>query len=246
MLVPKSILDDPKQILTKRENHDLDEILELSYNNLVEKILDQVLSEYNNFYGMKLEKDDIKIHRFTDRESFDIAVWAKTENWVRANTKWKDIYLFEFDSLEKATWWYHKKDVWNYIRCVRHEIAHTFYWCFLEGKYLRINRLNEGMSIYLSWQLSEREPLKKFEAFLNYWQWVWKGVYQEAGFFVAFLIEKFGKEKIFELIKSLHYLNTEEDFLVKFKEVFWFDLEYTAINTIYNKKNPSTQEESGF
>lgn len=220
--------------LSENKKDNLKGILDMSFNDMIEKTTIDTINEYNIFYNMDIHRDDINFLFFRDRDSFDNAVWLwqKSENWVRAYAKGNNIYLFDIDVLEEVTWWYHKKDIWNYIRCVKHELWHSFYRYFLNKNYFRMNRLNEGMSIYLSWQLTEKTRPKKFEKFLNYWCKTWNGIYKEAWFVVELLINKYGKENIFQLITSLWYIHSEEEFSEKFKEIYWFELNYTNLNSL--------------
>ena len=61
---------------------------------------------------------------------------------------------------------------------------------------------------------------------------VGKGIYKESGFFIELLVNKFGKEKLLELIRRLPEINSEESFKKLFKEIYGFELSYGEVNRI--------------
>ena len=60
-----------------------------------------------------------------------------------------------------------------------------------------------------------------------------KPAYEEGGFFVEFLVNKYGKGKILDLVKSLPKMKSKASFEEKFKELYGLDLTYKDINKIY-------------
>jgi len=199
-------------------------------DELIDQTKEDAVATYNEFYWMDLNPVNIKIHTMRNRETMDQVQWRKTENWNRATTRGSYIYMFDMDIIEEATWWVHKKDIWNYTRCIRHEVAHTFFWTYTNWNKFHITRLNEGMSIYLSGQLIEKRKPEKIEKCLEFRNTTGDEVYNEAGFVIQILIEKYGKEKILKLIKASWTISSKEEFFEKFKEIYGFELSYETIN----------------
>jgi hypothetical protein len=199
-------------------------------DELIDQTKEDAVAKYNEFYWMNLNPVNIKIHTMKNRETMDQVQWRKTDNWNRAVTRWNYIYLFDLDILAEATWWVHKKDLWNYTRSIRHEVAHTFFRTYTNWSKFNITRLNEGMSIYLSGQLVEKRKPVKIENCLEFRDTIWDAVYNESGFVIELLINKYGKDKILELIKSAGKISSKEEFFEKFKEIYGFELSYETIN----------------
>jgi len=74
-----------------------------------------------------------------------------------------------------------------------------------------------------------KKPVK-FASFLEFYDIGDKGIYEESGFAVMFLVDKFGKGKLLELIKSLRTIFTKEDFYKTFKDIYGFEPSYESFN----------------
>ncbi len=201
-------------------------------DELIDQTKEDAVAKYNEFYWIELNPVNIKIHTMKNRETMDQIQWRKTENWNRATTRGSYIYIFDIDVMEEATWWVHKKDIWNYTRCIRHEVAHAVFFTYTNWSKFSITRLNEGMSIYLSGQLIEKRKPEKIEKCLEFRNTTGDEVYNEAGFVIQILIEKHGKEKILNLIKASWTISSKEEFFEKFKGIYGFELSYETINTM--------------
>lgn len=209
-------------------------VFDLQYrlDETIDKIKEEAIDEYNSFYNMNIDKSTIKLYIFKDRQTLDEIKWKKTENRMIANAKWTHIYLYDLDKVEEISKWYHKKDISRYHETIRHEIAHSFYWLYLNWNYFRANRLNEGMAIYLSWQIKRKNKPVEFKNFLNFRDNEWEQVYIESWFIIEFLINNYDKEKILELIRYLWKIKSKEEFFETFKDIYWFELTYENINKL--------------
>jgi len=126
----------------------------------------------------------------------------------------------------------------KYKALIKHELVHKFYNS--RTKRSKPTWLTEGLAVYLSGQLEWREVPKKFEMFLNFYDWSkmsWneekdcKGLYPESGFVVKMLVERFGKEKLLKLLNKIKDKDlSEKEFKDKFKKNYGFDLNYEEIN----------------
>jgi hypothetical protein len=90
--------------------------------------------------------------------------------------------------------------------------------------------LVEGVAIYSSGQLELKRRPKEFKSFLGFFKQGGAGLYDESGFAVEVLIENFGKEKFFNLYKSLDKVESEEDLEKLFKDIYGETLSYDFFN----------------
>jgi hypothetical protein len=91
----------------------------------------------------------------------------------------------------------------------------------------------EGLAIYLSGQLYQyKKPLKlkNFLEFYNKYNNETTDVYKESGFAIKFLVDKFGKEKLLELLKGVTKYMSEPDFAKLFKKIYKISLKYKSFN----------------
>ncbi|MCF7835052.1 hypothetical protein K9M48_03265 [Candidatus Gracilibacteria bacterium] len=209
-------------------------VFDLQYrlDETIDKIKEEAIDEYNSFYNMNIDKSTIKLYIFKDRQTLDEIKGKKTENRMIANAKGTHIYLYDLDKVEEISKGYHKKDISRYHETIRHEIAHSFYWLYLNGNYFRANRLNEGMAIYLSGQIKRKNKPVEFKNFLNFRDNEGEQVYIESGFIIEFLINNYDKEKILELIRYLGKIKSKEEFFETFKDIYGFELTYENINKL--------------
>jgi len=95
--------------------------------------------------------------------------------------------------------------------------------------------LNEGISIYLSGQLTNYKKVGKLSNFLLFESTNFidgKDVYQESGFVVEKLVTKFGKEKLLDLLKSIRKTSDNSQFPKVFNKIYGFELNYDNINNL--------------
>lgn len=117
---------------------------------------------------------------------------------------------------------------------VKHELCHLIYE-ITSGKKTAPKWLIEGLAIVLSGQLESKKRPEKFSSFLDHYSDEGKGVYEESGLVVEMLINRFGKEKIIEMVKRMKEVNGEEEVRVVFREVYGVDLRYESLNDLYTK-----------
>jgi len=192
-------------------------------NKTLGRSLSRVLEE---FFGIKLDVSPEIIFVKT-REEIDGLKGKKTEPWVVGWADSGNIYVLDKDNFEKES--NHKYNEESYIALIKHELAHLFFSKLSKGR-KRPYWLNEGVSIYVSGQLKFKKKIEKFEEFLDFGEKSGKGIYRESGFFIELLVDKFGKEKLLELIRRLSEINSEESFKKLFKEIYGFELDYGEIN----------------
>lgn len=204
-----------------RLNHEKDELIERAYKEGLKKL--------NSFFNFKFKKGKIEIFLVKDRKMINLLRGKKTESWVVAWINGTSIYLLDKKNFEKESC--HKYSDKEYFARVIHEMCHVFYK-FVPGFPFPL-WLNEGVSIFLSGQNKFKEKPLKFSCFLKDYNKLSKASYNEGGFFIEFLIKKFGKKKLIELIKSPR--SSEKEFSNAFKKIYGFDLSYKSINEQYIK-----------
>lgn len=118
-----------------------------------------------------------------------------------------------------------------YLKLIKHELAHIFFSKLSNGRNKPV-WLSEGVSIYASNQLKNKKKPEAFKNFLKFGEKKGKGVYEESGFVVELLVNKFKKEKLLNLIKNLSKANSEDSFKALFKEIYGFELNYENINKL--------------
>jgi hypothetical protein len=205
-------------------------------DKFVEDIYDKGMKELDKFFELGWIRNTPFIFVVPDRKTIDKLRREKTEDWLVAwaDSRSRIIYLLDKKNLEKES--NHKYSKETYTARIKHELTHMFVSAYSKLINIKPCWLNEGIAIYLSEQNKFKENPIKFSKFLESYDKITEGVYDESGFFVEFLIKKFGKEKLLKLIKSLKDNLTKEEFNKNFKEIYKFDLTYNKINRLIMKK----------
>ncbi|MAG01740.1 hypothetical protein CMI42_00210 [Candidatus Pacearchaeota archaeon] len=193
----------------------------------IEKDYKKAISELGNFFELNWEFNKPRIFLVKNRVTIDKILGKKTEDWVVGFVNKADVYMLDRENYEKESC--HKFSEEEYSKTIKHELAHSFFQV-ISGFKNKPDWLWEGMAIYLSDQDETKNKPKEFSEFLDYYEKSGPGVYKESGFVVKLLVEKFGKQKILELIKSLMSINSKKEFQDKFKAVYGFELNYGNIN----------------
>lgn len=128
-----------------------------------------------------------------------------------------NIYVIHPDMLEELT--IHKKES-NEPR-IKHELSHVFYWSITNTH--RPNWLDEGLACYLDGHKSIKKLTnhEKLGAPL-YFSRFDEDIYNVSVFTVKALIEKFGKEKMLELLRTMRLVSSEREFYKLFKDTYGF------------------------
>jgi hypothetical protein len=205
---------------------------ELYENKDIHKLYNKTIKELEKFYEIKLGNNPPKLILVDTRKEFDSILNEKTENWVVGTVIDKNkIVLISPDNYEKESC--HKFSKEDYDFLLKHELSHTFYNIYTKGAGLTGPVwLDEGLAIYTSGELIQKEEPKKLKLFLEYYNYDATELYGEAGFVIKKLINTFGKEKIFELLKKLNGIKNEDDFRKVFEKIFQIKLNYEEFNKL--------------
>lgn len=196
-------------------------------DDFLEKIYIDSMKSLGDFYEINWVHHPPTINIVDDRETINALKGKKTENWVVGWTNGSQIYILNKDNFEKES--SHKYDPNEYSALIRHELSHSFYNILSGYNYFPF-WLGEGVAIYTSGQNNFKNKPEKFSKFLGFYDQGGKGVYDESGFFIQVLVEKFGKQKLLNLIKEVRSLKTQEEFSKLFAKEYGFNLDYDEIN----------------
>ena len=200
-----------------------------SFNERSKQLVEKAISKTEKFFGQKV---NFKVIFIDTREEMD-KVYSeffgekhKTDDWVVGGVFQNNIvYMFAEEIYSKVSC--HPQE--TFFPTLVHEITHIFtkeLFDFHLPKWL-----NEGISYVVAEQdkqsLKEKKDITK--AFTEQ-EWAQMRPYLTAGKFTRFLLEKYGKDKIFNLMKSLSPLAKKDEFEKKFREIF-----RESFNVIWNE-----------
>jgi len=205
-------------------------------DKFIEETYDESMKDLNNFYEINWIRNTPTIVIAEDRKTINIMRQKETPDWnvgwINSGTGWACV--LDRNNLEKES--SHKYKPETYKATIKHELSHLFYR-ILCGGINKPNWLWEGTAIYTSGQNKFKRQPSEFKEFLEFYEKSGSGVYYESGFFVQFLVEKFGKQRLLNLIKKSKDAKTEVEFNELFAKEYGFKLNYNEINKNY--KEPS-------
>jgi len=197
-----------------------------------QKAYDEAMESLNDFWGIDWTSMTPNIFVVDSRKDMDMLKGKSTEPWMVAFATGnqpgdRKVYILDYDKFATESSWQITEE--GYKALLKHEICHLFTTIVSKGRQIP-SWLNEGLSICLSGQLSlGRVKPTSFGRFLS---GNIKDSYDEGGFVVEILINKFGKDKLIKLIGSMSEVKSQEDSQKIFKDVFGIDLSYDSINNI--------------
>lgn len=196
----------------------------------LEEIYKNSMSELNCFFQFGWTNNTPAIILVPNREAFDSLRGRKTAQWETGWTNQNNnIFLLDYKNLEKES--DHKFSQKYYTSLLKHELTHCFVNVIARNLFKPL-WLSEGIAVCLSGQNDLKNKPKKFSNFLSYFDKYKQGLYYESGFAIAFLIEKYGKEKMIELLKKSIRTSSKEDFAKLFYFIYDFELEYKNFEVI--------------
>ena len=186
------------------------------------ELVEQAINKAGRFFEAKI---DFKIIFLETREEMDgvhkkfLGMNEPTEDWVVGGVFEEGIvHIFSKDVYDKVSC--HPKE--TFFPTLVHEIAHVF-----TGKLFRFHFpiwLNEGISYVVADQdnvnLSKKQDITK--AYTEE-EWFQTNPYLTSGKFTRFLLDKYGKEKVFSLLRELDFHEKKSEFYKDFKKVLGDD-----------------------
>lgn len=199
-------------------------------NKKVEEFFKSTKIELDKFFNFKVREPALFL--LSSREQLDMIYEEKTQEWLvgctklLSSTKNGVIFILSPEVFSKQSSHKNPDEFWQVLK---HEYCHIYFRQITGGVYPLW--LNEGLANYLSGQKkSGGEPMDVF----NYFNKAGNGVYQVGFFWVEFLIKKFGKRKIKQLIDNLKIdpVLTEKRFAEIFYGVYGFRFNQKGLKII--------------
>jgi len=194
--------------------------------------LNKISKEFSKYFGIRFGKEP-KLIILKSRKEIDKHHGRKTDDWIVGFAYYPNIYYLDPNLWEKYSC--HKKpkvQEWN--NNIRHEIIHLYTGTIYGRQYpIYPAWLSEGISVYLSNELSTTKYYKKpkmFTKVIDFYGDYSKSDYAEAGYLVKFLMEKCGKKKLLKLLENAPKRKAPKKFNELFKKIYGFDLTYSEIN----------------
>lgn len=202
-----------------KENHDKD----------LKDFYEKTIKELGNFFGINWTRNKPKLFLVPDRKTIDSLRETKTPRWVVGWGGAKiGVYILDSKNFLKESENSYTPEKWRAL--IKHELVHCFY-DVATGTQRKPVWLNEGVSIYLSGQNQWKKPIKEFKNILEFYEKQGKEVYYESGFLVQLLVEKYGKEKLLELLGEIKEEKPDKKHFAKlFEDVYGFELSYANLN----------------
>lgn len=196
---------------------------------------EKAMRELDEFFEVGWKRNSPKIMIIKDRKTIDSLQGEKTPEWVIGWAGSNEIYLLDRNNFEKESNHTYSKE--EYSQLMKHELCHMFFKIVSNAKdYNQFIWLNEGLAGFLSRQYKDNKKPEKFEIFLDQYS-NWKGdAYHESAYAVKVLFEKFGKQKLLELITSLNKVKSRKDFEKVFKEIYNSKPTYGFFNKLLEGK----------
>jgi len=207
-------------------------------DNKLERLYEQIMDEMEGFFGFRWDVNRPKVWLVPDRETIDSLRGQKTPRWLVGwgGAQVGGVYILDREDFEKESDNRYSQEKWEAL--VKHELVHCFY-DVVSGQRRPI-WLSEGVSTYLSGQNQWKEPIKKFEKLLDCYASHDRPAYYEGGFVVELLIERYGKEKLLELLKAIKREKPDESgFARLFEKVYGIELSYEKLNDLLDGKGDS-------
>jgi hypothetical protein len=206
--------------------------IEEKKDKILEEMYKKAMKELNEFYELNWEYNLPNVIILESREELNNFWGEKTEDWLVAFAEKQTTFILSRENYEKES--SHKYSYEEYFSILKHELGHLFFG-HLSNKKDYPYWLNEGTQLFIANQLKSKKAINQFSNFINHYNKWEKSVYQESGFAVEFLVTKFGKSKLINLIKGLSQIESEEEFNRLFKKIYGFELTYDEINKRYKK-----------
>jgi hypothetical protein len=194
----------------------------------LERMTKELIDELNDFYEIGWVRNVPHLFIVPDRLTIDQLKGKETEAWVVGWSEGQNVFVL--DSANMASESVHKNMTpESYRRLIKHELSHAFCKSLVGGS-IKPTWLSEGVAIYTAGQNVEWRRPKKFDHFLEYFDQRGEGAYDESGFVVELLVEKFGKQKLLKLLKQCKEPVNAEEFNSHFLSIYGFSPIYDEFN----------------
>ncbi|MDP3027669.1 MAG: hypothetical protein Q8N63_08235 [Nanoarchaeota archaeon] len=187
------------------------------------------MNELNSFFELNWKHNRPNLIIVPNRKTIDSLRGERTDGWLTGWASNKDIYLLCPENFEKES--SHKYSDESYFALLKHELAHHFSRIISRFTQKPV-WLFEGVSMFLSGQNKQGSKPERLKKFIGFYDKYGKEMYQESGFAVEFLVEKYGKEKLIEMLKRSKEADSDENFARLFKSIYGFELTYEKFKVL--------------
>jgi hypothetical protein len=208
--------------------------IKITDDQLVGKAFQDGMMELNEFWGVNWVTNLPDLFIVDTRNEIDQIKGVATSRDLVGWSKNRNIFLLNYRNLETESSYLLTPE--QYSALIKHELNHSFFG-IASGNANAPLWLSEGISIFLSGQTSNGQWKRPtdFEGFIDSEGENKRYAYAEGGFVVELLINKFGKEKIIQLVKHLMSIKDGQEFKGVFSEIYGIELDYKVINELYLK-----------
>lgn len=191
--------------------------------------LKKTKTELNDFF--QFEAREPLLFFVDNRKDIDLIWGKKTEEWFVGAAKNNSIFIFHPKIFEQVSC--HKKEkFWNVLK---HEFCHIYYTQITKSIYPVW--LNEGLASYISGKklfLKDEQKKDLLNIFL-YFKTIDKNGYSLGQYWVECLLQKFGKDKFIQLIKTLPQEMNEKKFADIFYKIYGYKYNKIGFKKILEK-----------
>ena len=177
-------------------------IFHVSNDVNLDSIIAKIIDEYNDFFRVKITDNMIFIH-ILDKNSF-YRLNNGLSNFAVGLTDNNNVYICSYESIANE---YNEKE---YIKLLKHEIAHAFLNCYTDLNHFIPKWLCEGLSVYLSNQVENCNisinMFKLFEKNPDI-----RLYYDGAGIFIKYLIEQYSKDNFLQFLDLLSKIKSQNE-----------------------------------
>ena len=187
-----------------------------------EKYLLKCKKELDKWFGVSVNIPRVLFVQ--SRKEYNKIMGFKTEAWQVGNSENGVIYILDPKIYTKES---DNKDIKRFWLVLKHEYVHL-YWHQIT-KAWNPRWLNEGLACYLAGQEKKTPSQEVVIDVQEYFSHGGMFVYGLGYFWVNYLVKKFGKTKLLNLIKSVDADITAKKFEVKFKRIYGFGLDKKSL-----------------
>lgn len=161
-------------------------------NENIRQLIEEMTEELKTLFGI----DAIApvVHIVGSRAEMDKVKGHKTESWVVGTVKNDEIYLLDKERFESES--DHPKS--DFEKVLKHEIVHLYVRAVAGTK--EPYWLNEGLACYLAGQVKSKPSSENIGLLREYYDRFDKSIYQVGYFWVNYLVDRFGIEKLIDFL----------------------------------------------
>ncbi len=181
----------------------------------LDKKYNKMFDELEIFFDFNWSKNRPKLIILESKEERDSLLGEKSEDWICGWTEGiRRIYVLDrrLTSFSES----------GYLKLIKHELVHSFTKAKFSARKGLPAWVWEGLAMYLSGQLENNFPKRGFRKFLSSNVEKDYRFYLESGLAIKYLVKKFGKGRLFQLIIG----SSKRDFKDLFAEIYIEELTY--------------------